>query len=280
MQRRVTDNIWNVKCPAIGKTGRSRETRRPKVIAVAERLLEEARSLGVLPASMVMRDALDGGELTRLDLADLERTYSYPYMVIHRSDLHGIFLRACRRAGVGLVTDARVTGYENTASGARVRLADGRTDEARIVIAADGLHSVARRLLVEDEPVGSSYVAYRAAVPIEEAGRDVDLREVSVHVGPRCHFVQYGLRGGEMLNQVAVFESPKARAGVEEWGTPDDVHPDPPGLGRRLRDGRHRGRGRVRVGRPESELARVRAPAPPAPARIRTTGRGPSSRGR
>lgn len=48
MQRRVTDNIWNVKCPAIGKTGRSRETRRPKVIAVAERLLEEARSLGVL----------------------------------------------------------------------------------------------------------------------------------------------------------------------------------------------------------------------------------------
>ncbi|WP_405393560.1 hypothetical protein [Microbispora hainanensis] len=137
----------------------------------------------MLPASMVMRDALDGGELTRLDLADLERTYSYPYMVIHRSDLHGIFLRACRRAGVGLVTDARVTGYENTASGARVRLADGRTDEARIVIAADGLHSVARRLLVEDEPVGSSYVAYRAAVPIEEAGRDVDLREVSVHVG-------------------------------------------------------------------------------------------------
>ncbi|MEU8178771.1 FAD-dependent monooxygenase [Microbispora hainanensis] len=186
-------------------------------------LLEEAKSLGVLPASMVMRDALDGSELTRLDLADLERTYGFPYMVIHRSDLHGIFLRACRRAGVGLVTDARVTGYENTASGARVHLADGRTDEARIVIAADGLHSVARRLLAEDEPVSSSYVAYRAAVPIEDAGRDVDLGEVSVHIGPRCHFVQYGLRGGEMLNQVAVFESPKALAGEEDWGTPDEL---------------------------------------------------------
>ncbi|WP_169988956.1 FAD-dependent oxidoreductase [Microbispora sp. H10836] len=186
-------------------------------------LLEEAKSLGVVPKSMVMRDAVDGRELTRLDLVDLQRTYGFPYMVIHRSDLHGIFLRACRSAGVGLVTDARVSGYENTASGARVLLADGRTDEARIVIAADGLHSVARRLLVEDEPVSSSYVAYRAAVPIEQAGRDVDLSEVSVHVGPGCHFVQYGLRGGEMLNQVAVFESPKARAGEEDWGTPDEL---------------------------------------------------------
>ncbi|MFL6053129.1 MAG: FAD-dependent oxidoreductase [Actinoallomurus sp.] len=187
-------------------------------------LLDEAKSLGVLPTSMVMRDAVDGSELTRLDLADLERKYGFPYMVIHRSDLHGMFLRACRRAGVDLVTDARVCGYENTGSGARVLLEDGRTDEARIVIAADGLHSVARRLLVEDEPVSSAYVAYRSAVPIEQVtGRDVDLSEVSVHIGPRCHFVQYGLRGGEMLNQVAVFQSPKALAGEENWGTPDEL---------------------------------------------------------
>ncbi|MEV4098799.1 FAD-dependent monooxygenase [Nonomuraea sp. NPDC049649] len=186
-------------------------------------LLDEAKSLGVLPRSMVMRDALDGDELTRLDLADLERRYGFPYMVIHRSDLHGIFLRACRRAGVDLVTDARATGYENTASGARVLLAGGRAEEARIVIAADGLHSVARRLLADDEPVSSSYVAYRAAIPIERVGREVDLSEVSVHIGPRCHFVQYGLRGGEMLNQVAVFQSPKALAGEADWGTPDEL---------------------------------------------------------
>ncbi|MFG1948559.1 FAD-dependent oxidoreductase [Nonomuraea sp. NPDC048826] len=186
-------------------------------------LLDEVKSLGVLPGSMVMRDAVDGTELTRLDLADLERVYGFPYMVIHRSDLHGVFLRACRRAGVDLITDAKVSGYENTPSGARVRLADGRTDEGRIVIAADGLRSVARRLLVDDEPVSSSYVAYRAAIPIQEAGGNVDLSEVSVHVGPRCHFVRYGLRGGEMLNQVAVFQSPKALAGEQDWGTPDEL---------------------------------------------------------
>ncbi|MGV9249394.1 FAD-dependent oxidoreductase [Streptomyces sp. NPDC003710] len=187
-------------------------------------LLDEAKSLGVVPDSMVMRDAVDGAELTRLDLRDLEKRYGYPYLVIHRSDLHGLLLRACERAGVELITDAEVTSYENTDGGARVTLASGDTQEAGVVIAADGLHSVARKLLVDDQPVSSAYVAYRGTVPAELLRvRSVDLGEVVVYVGPGCHFVHYGLRGGELLNQVAVFESPKALAGHEEWGTPDEL---------------------------------------------------------
>jgi 3-hydroxybenzoate 6-monooxygenase len=187
-------------------------------------LLGEAKKLGVRPENMVMRDALDARELTRLDLRDLERRYGFPYIVIHRSDLHGIFLRACERAGVGLLTDQLVTGYENTDTGARVHLANDRADEAGLVIAADGLHSVARQLLVGDAPVNSAYVAYRAAIPIEQARRNGAAEtDVVVYVGPRCHFVQYPLRGGEMFNQVAVFESPGARAGQETYGTPDEL---------------------------------------------------------
>ncbi|WP_432056490.1 FAD-dependent monooxygenase [Streptomyces sp. bgisy022] len=187
-------------------------------------LLDEARALGVVPEAMVMRDALDSSELTRLDLRDLERRYGFPYMVIHRSDLHGILLRACERAGVELLTDRTVVDYEQTDDGALVRLADGGTEEAGLVIAADGLNSVARAQLVGDDVVSSSYVAYRAAVPIEQV-RDNGVAEndVTVYVGPRCHFVQYALRGGDMFNQVAVFESPKALAGQEDWGTPDEL---------------------------------------------------------
>jgi salicylate hydroxylase len=187
-------------------------------------LLDEATQLGVLPESMVMKDALDASELTRLDLRDVERTYGFPYMVIHRSDLHGILLRACERAGVDLVTDQAVVGYENSATGARAVCEDGHVEEAEVVIAADGLHSVARRLLVDDEPVSSAYVAYRGAVPIEKVrANDVSETDVVVYIGPRCHFVQYPLRGGEMFNQVAVFESPRAVAGEEDWGIPDEL---------------------------------------------------------
>jgi salicylate hydroxylase len=102
--------------------------------------------------------------------------------------------------------------------------ADGHVEEAEIVIAADGLHSVARRLLVDDQPVNSAYVAYRGAVPIDLVREnDVSDTDVVVYVGPRCHFVQYPLRGGDMFNQVAVFESPKALAGEPDWGTPDEL---------------------------------------------------------
>lgn len=187
-------------------------------------LLDEARSLGVVPDAMIMRDAVDGSELTRLDLLDLEKRYGFPYLVIHRSDLHAMLLRACERAGVDLVTSQRAVVYANTADGARVTLADGHVEEARIVIAADGLHSVARKLMVDDQPVSSAYVAYRGTTPTA-SGRaaEVDLTEVVVYVGPRCHFVHYGLRGGELLNQVAVFASPKALVGEEDWGTPDEL---------------------------------------------------------
>jgi salicylate hydroxylase len=187
-------------------------------------LLDEAKKLGVLVESMIMKDALDGSVLTRLDLRDTERRYGFPYMVIHRGDLHALFLGGCRDAGVELLTGQHVTGYRSNEAGAEVTLADGTAHEARVVVAADGLHSVARKLLADDEPVNSAYVAYRGAVPIGKVRQNnVSETDVVVYIGPRCHFVQYPLRGGEMFNQVAVFESPKARAGEEDWGTPGEL---------------------------------------------------------
>lgn len=187
-------------------------------------LLEEAKQLGVVPEDMVMLDATDASELTRLDLRDLENRYGFPYMVIHRSDLHGLFLRACQRAGIELLTEQHVVDYIQGDSQASVVLTDGTVQTAPVVIAADGLHSVARASFVGDQPVSSSYVAYRGAVAIDRVrGNDVREKSVVVYVGPHCHFVQYPLRGGEMFNQVAVFKSPKAEAGLEDWGTPDEL---------------------------------------------------------
>ena len=187
-------------------------------------LLDEAKRLGVVPDRMVMKDAVDGRELIHLDLRRVEERYGTPYMVIHRSDLHGIFLRAAQRQGVELHGGAKAVAYDNVDGGARVTFDDGSTDEADVVIAADGIHSVARASIVQDEPVSSAYVAYRGAVPIELAAEnDIDPDAVQVYVGPGCHFVQYALRAGEMFNQVAVFESPKALAGQDDWGTPDEM---------------------------------------------------------
>lgn len=185
-------------------------------------LLDEAVSLGVLPRRIVMRDAVDGEVLTWLDLEDLRQRYGSPYLVIHRSDLHGTLLRACRRAGVDLVNDVHVTAYEQDGDGAAV-VHDGGRESAPVVLAADGLRSAARDMIGKDAPVSSAYVAYRGTIPVDRTAGDVSLDDVVVHVGPKCHFVQYPLRQGDMLNQVAVFQSPKALAGEEDWGTPDEL---------------------------------------------------------
>ena len=74
-------------------------------------LLDEAKRLGVLPTRMVMRDALDARPLLDLDLTRVEERYGYPYLVIHRSDLHGIFLRAAQRQGAELHGGKKCVAY-------------------------------------------------------------------------------------------------------------------------------------------------------------------------
>jgi 3-hydroxybenzoate 6-monooxygenase len=187
-------------------------------------VLDQVVAQGVLPRRLVMRDALDGRELTHLDLADVERRYGAPYIVLHRSDLHAVLLDACRAAGVELVTDAEITEVEFRPDHA-VAIGDGRRDDGRVVLAADGLGSRLRGLLSDDEPVSSAYVAYRGALPLAELPDTsrLELDDVVVFIGPCCHLVQYPLRRGEMFNQVAVFRSPRALAGEEDWGTPDEL---------------------------------------------------------
>jgi len=187
-------------------------------------LLDEVVARGVLPRRLVMRDAIDGTELTHLDLRDAEQRYGAPYAVIHRSDLHAILLAACQRAGVDLVTGCTVNDVEIGVDRSAV-LSETRRDEAAVVLAADGLRSALRGKLSDDQPISSAYVAYRGAVPIADV-KEVDglaMQDVVVYLGPGCHLVQYPLRQGEMFNQVAVFESPSALRGAPDWGTPDEL---------------------------------------------------------
>lgn len=187
-------------------------------------LLEQVVARGVCPQRLVLRDALDGSELTSLSLRASERRYGAPYVVAHRSDLHEVLLEACRAHQVDLVTSCHVTDVQTGADTATAVSAD-RRDRARVVVAADGLNSQLRSLLSDDEPVNSAFVAYRGAVPFDAVHDQVGVRpsDMAVYIGPGCHFVQYALRQGQMFNQVAVFRSAGAVRGEAEWGTPEEL---------------------------------------------------------
>lgn len=98
------------------------------------------RSRAVYVDNLIMMDGMSGEEIFRAPLDDKFRKYfGNPYAVIHRADLHGAFLNACRaNKMVTLVNNERVIGYENTSQGARVRTEAGHVFEGDAVIGADG----------------------------------------------------------------------------------------------------------------------------------------------
>ncbi|MET9677822.1 FAD-dependent monooxygenase [Streptomyces sp. NPDC006482] len=191
-------------------------------------VLDAVQRSAVAPPQLVMMDALTGKQVTALDLrSDAYRSrFKHPYLVTHRTDLHGALLAACEEhPSITLRTGRTVTDAVQTQ--AEVRLHFAETPErlsADAVVAADGLHSRLRQILVNDgAPVCSKYVAYRGALPVTSMtgsmAQHATTESVIVWAGPRMHLVQYPVRRGELYNQVAVFESDHYDPDSDDWGT-------------------------------------------------------------
>jgi salicylate hydroxylase len=189
-------------------------------------VLEDVRKTAFMPGRLLLRDAISGEEITalRTDQTFVDR-FGYPYMVAHRVDLHRALLDACiAESAVELRPGTTVLGAEQNSSGATVR-AEGATFSADAVIGADGITSTIRQQLMGDgAPVGTGYVAYRGTVSRAEVRRSGDdVSDMVIWIGPSMHLVQYPVRGGELLNQVAVFRSDKHGTGADDWGTSEEL---------------------------------------------------------
>ncbi|MEV4001838.1 FAD-dependent oxidoreductase [Actinomadura sp. NPDC049753] len=209
------------RAPEFGEVGAGLQLA-PNATRLLQRwgLMEQIVAVGVMPARMVLRDAVTGAELTGLELGEaFRRRYGAPYVVVHRSDLHRILLEACEKAGVTMETERQVERVDTVGETALTHCADGSTYESSVVLGLDGLRSMLRDRLVGDEPIDSGYVAYRGVVPADSVATDVAADAVVAWIGPGCHLVQYPLRGGEAINQVAVLQT--GGTGAPEHGGPD-----------------------------------------------------------
>jgi salicylate hydroxylase len=73
-----------------------------------------------------------------------------------------------------------------------------------LLIGADGLHSPTRAALnPATRPFFTGQVAWRCTIPLDAPDTPA---EATVHMGPGRHVVTYPLRGGELMNVVAVEE--------------------------------------------------------------------------
>lgn len=202
----------------------------PNAIAMLDKfgLLDAISEYAVYPQRLVIKDAMSGQELTALNLgAAFRERFGYPYVVMHRSDLHKVLLDACQKQpSIKLETNRTVVSAENLGDQAKVTCRDGSVYLAKAVIGADGLWSKTRKLLVDDEPICSEYVAYRGTIPISEISTHAGLDDVIAWIGPELHLVQYPVRRKELYNQVVVFRSHHYSKEVENtdtWGTTEEM---------------------------------------------------------
>jgi salicylate hydroxylase len=218
------------KAPAFGEIGAGLQLA-PNATRMLDRLgiLGEVSRCAVRPKFLVMRDARSARCITSLDLGPaFMRHFSYPYLVMHRGDLLEAELRAARtNRHITLECNREVVSIEDVGDQVRVVCGDGSVHEGVAVVGADGLRSVTRRVVHDDgDPLCAEAVAYRATVPFDRLPYDVDLDKMTIWVGPDLHFVQYVVRTGQLLNQVAVFRSREFRPGhdhLEDWGTPEEL---------------------------------------------------------
>jgi 3-hydroxybenzoate 6-monooxygenase len=184
----------------------------PNVFHVFDRLdlMEPVLAIADSPAAVLMWDALSGKELVRIPTgASLRSRFKYPYIIVHRIDLHNVLLDACRRSDrIELVADAMVCDFEDRGDRVAVTTADERVFSGPALVAADGVRSLFRQKLVGDgEPRLTGYAAMRTIVPMEQLHLDVPRDSVLLWAGPGYHVVHYPLRQGSEFNIVAVFRT-------------------------------------------------------------------------
>ena len=179
---------------------------------------DKARSMAVFVDKLTMMDAMTAEQLMHLDLSEpFRKRFGNPYAVIHRGDLHGVFLKACRESPlVTLRTSSEVVGYEQDGTEVTAKLASGEMVKGTALIGADGLWSKVRGQVVGDHmPRISGHTTYRSVIPTEQMPEEFRWNTATVWCGPKCHIVHYPLSDWKLFNLVVTYhnEAPEPVAG-------------------------------------------------------------------
>ncbi|KAK0718980.1 hypothetical protein B0T21DRAFT_295507 [Apiosordaria backusii] len=186
--------------------------------------IKEIQEIGNQAPTMKIRRWHDGKVLAEQPLMDMAG------YIGHRGDYHDIFLKWVRERSIPILMNSDVVSYTDTSPTPSLTLSSGETLTADLIVACDGIKSLARHLVLgsRDDPVSSGYACFRAYFsPSPEMradpSRNAFLNEDSVNfwIGPDTHVVQNTLRGGKEFNWILTH---KDEGDIpESWFQPGDM---------------------------------------------------------
>ncbi len=186
-------------------------------------LLNRLEQVAVAPRGLEVRDGRKGTVLARAEYASAVARFGAPFLVVHRADLQNLLAEAAQAEGCGITLGAELATVETTAGSVRAVVKQGdnlHAHGADILVGADGVRSAVRAHVCPGVvPVFAQRIAYRATINTP-SGHPPDVR---LYLGPDAHLVVYPVKGGSMLNLVAIVHDTRP---VTHWnapGTNEDV---------------------------------------------------------
>ena len=200
----------------------------PNASAILGRLgvIERLTPFALCPKAIRIRRARDGATVAVMPLDDAERRWGAPYLVVHRADLQRALLEAiARESSVKLQTGAAVAGFASGENSVAVVIEQGAVRlkaAGDCLIGADGVRSFVRQRLGAPSARFSGWTAWRATVDAARAPPAMRREETTLWLGRKAHLVHYPLRGGAIINVVAIVDEDFCPDGADFWSSPGE----------------------------------------------------------
>ena len=191
-------------------------------------LADRLESSLVTPEELKVMNARTGRVMARASLRDAAERFGAPYWVVHRGDLQAALREAVRTTPLialhlGMRADDFAVHHNGITVAGTSRMQPIETHGSAL-IGADGLWSTLRaRLGHRAEPRFAHYTAWRALVPAQAVAPELSSPALNLWLGRNTHLVHYPVKGGALVNVVAIVRDNWREAGWSATGKRDDI---------------------------------------------------------
>jgi salicylate hydroxylase len=198
-------------------------------ILIALGLGDRLRMTAVEPLAIRVMSGTSAREIVRIPLGrHAEQRFGAPYWLIHRADLQLALADAARaETDITLKLAARVEDFAAHKNGVSVlaRASGQITEEQGIaLVGADGIWSTVRERLRRQRPPRFRHrTAWRALIPATDVAPQWREPYINLWLGMDSHLVHYPVKGGALINIVAIIDDEWNEQGWTAGGDPHEV---------------------------------------------------------